>query len=113
MEASRYDFTTRLGLDYEPLGAPESESRLLKIGSRNDLSGFLVEFDLPGQWLTAVGGGGVCGVFKGCQARHGNGRGEWSDYRLMTIPGCTDISRSKSTRSAIHFQAFVSTVISF
>jgi hypothetical protein len=60
MEASRYDFTTRL--DYEPLGAPESESTL-RIGSRNDLSGFLVEFDLPGQWLSAVGGGGgVWGV---------------------------------------------------
>ena len=59
MEASRYDFATRLGLDYEPLGAPESESTL-QIGSRNDLLGFLVEFDLPGQWLTAVGGGGVC-----------------------------------------------------
>ena len=113
MEASRYDFTTRLGLDYEPLGAPESELTL-QIGSRNDLSGFLVDFDLPGQWLTAVGGGGVWGLlFKGCQARHGNGRGEWSDYRLMTISGCTDISRSRSTRSAIHLQALVSNVISF
>ena len=67
MEASRYDFITRLGLDYEPLGAPESESTL-QIGSRNDLLGFLVEFDLPGQWLTAVGGGGGVGVFKACSA---------------------------------------------
>ena len=75
MEASRYDFTTRLGLDYEPPGAPESESTL-QIGSRNDLLGFLVEFDLPGQWLTAVGGGGVWGGSMGCQARHGNSHGE-------------------------------------
>ena len=45
VDASRYDFRTQSGLDYETLGAPESKSEL-KNGSRNDLSGLPTEFDL-------------------------------------------------------------------